>query len=167
MENMPENSSSKNQRPKKLLLFIVSIFILGAIIFALKISQGDAHAEEWNSYANQVRPLLEQQDSMINRISMDPDESHIPTYLVEAQNLEIKIKAIDGENGEIDNIHSLMEQRAGFIVQALVILSQSEDKKAPDVQKKVGKLASESQRMNAEFGKLRDQYAEKHDFVIQ
>jgi hypothetical protein len=164
---MTENASSKKQLPKWRIIFILSILMLAAIIFVVNVSQGDAHAQKWNTYSAQLRPLLEQQDSMINKISVDPDDSHLPTYLVEARTLETQIKAIDGENEEIEEMHFLMEQRANFIVQALEILSQSDDKKAPEVQKKVGKLASESQRMITEFGSQREQYAEKYHFIIQ
>ena len=165
------SNESINFKQKKIptwqLAILGFIFIGGGLVAPLaQMLQGSEHAEKWNAYVAEVQPLLMQQDAMLNRMVIENDRAKLPIFLKEAETLSKQIKAIDGENEELDHIHDTMEKRAELLVQALEQLNNAEDPNASEVQQKIQPMLIEAKQMIDEFNSRRNQYARDHNFQI-
>ena len=166
MTNKTINFTEK-KTPTWQLAILGIIFIGGGLIAPMfQMLQGSEHAKKWNAYVMTVQPLFAQQDDMLNRMVAEKNGSKLPAFLLEAQDLTQKIKAIDGENEELDHIHNAMEKRAELLQEALEKLNTAKDPNSPETQKEIQHILIEAKKMIDEFKGRRDHYAKKYNFQV-
>ena len=153
---------------RKLISIVATAVLVTVGVVGYFITQGNVDA--YNGYAERIRPLLLQQDAMIEQIQASTDEQGkglVDGWLATSASIQNQLAAITTEEAEINALNLHLVARAQKLTTGLQHVKsyyQTGDQAALD---SWTKLAGQAGAHLDTFVKARDAYFKEKDMVLE
>ncbi|MCH2022727.1 MAG: hypothetical protein MK207_09640 [Saprospiraceae bacterium] len=159
-----ERQKSKNKSWKRYLKWaFIILIVLGSLGNYLDSSNS---ADDWNEYAKLIRPIMVEQDAIINDLNNLNLENKLDDLVRTAEQLDDELNAIKPDNSDIEKMHKIMIKRADLIVEGFTKYQASEEKNDPELRTESSDSFKEADLLIEEFIKLRKKFEKKHHVII-